>query len=59
MREVLEVGQTYVFQIVNYRPENKKMSFSFLGKPGEPYLNQPKTEEIKTEEAKETKAEEK
>ena len=52
MREVLEVGQTYVFQLVNYRPENKKMSFSFLGKPGEPYLNQPKTEEAKAEEAK-------
>ena len=52
MRDALETGQIYVFQIVNYRPENKKMSFSFLGKPGEPYLNQPKTEEAKTEEVK-------
>jgi len=36
MKELMEMGQTYVFQIVNYRPELKKLSFSFLGKPGEP-----------------------
>lgn len=35
MRETVETGQTYVFQIVNYKPEDKKMSFSLLGKPGE------------------------
>lgn len=36
MKETVEAGKTYVFQIVNYRPENKKLSFAFLGKQGEP-----------------------
>jgi len=36
MRETVEIGQTYIFQIVNYKPEDKKLSFSLLGKPGEP-----------------------
>lgn len=36
MRETVEAGRTYVFQIVNYKPEDKKLSFSLLGKPGEP-----------------------
>lgn len=45
MREIIEPGQQYVFQIVNYRPENKKMSFSFLGKPGEPLSKPIITEE--------------
>lgn len=35
MRETVEAGKTYVFQIVNYKPEDKKLSLSFLGKPGE------------------------
>lgn len=45
MRETVEVGQTYVFQIVNYKPEDKKLSFSLLGKPGEPPRTQPTAEE--------------
>lgn len=36
MKELMELGNTYVFQIINYKPELKKLSFSFLGKPGEP-----------------------
>ena len=48
MKELMELGKTYVFQIVNYRPELKKLSFSFLGKPGEPIqpkdLSEPKPE---------------
>ncbi|QQG42969.1 MAG: S1 RNA-binding domain-containing protein [Candidatus Giovannonibacteria bacterium] len=35
MREVISPGETYVFQIVNYKPEDKKLSLSFLGKNGE------------------------
>ena len=35
MRELIEAGETYMFQIVNYKPEDKKLSLSFLGKPGE------------------------
>lgn len=34
MKELMELGNTYVFQIINYKSELKKMSFSFLGKPG-------------------------
>ena len=36
MRELIEAGEAYMFQIVNYKPEDKKLSLSFLGKPGEP-----------------------
>ena len=35
MREMVSPGETYVFQIVNYKPEDKKLSLSFLGKNGE------------------------
>ncbi|MBI2023387.1 S1 RNA-binding domain-containing protein [Candidatus Giovannonibacteria bacterium] len=35
MREILKVGEHYVFQIMVYQPENKKLSLSYLGKPGE------------------------
>jgi len=53
MKEIFILGDTYVFQIMVYQPENKKLSLSYLGKPGEP--NKPK-EEIK-EEKTEAKAE--
>lgn len=36
MRELIETGKKYVFQIVVFQPENRKLSLSFLGKPGEP-----------------------
>jgi len=35
MREMVLVGESYFFQIVNYKPEDKKLSLSFLGKKGE------------------------
>ena len=47
MRELVETGKQYVFQIVVFQPENRKLSLSFLGKPGEP-IN-PKQEEPATD----------
>lgn len=35
MRETIESGKSYVFQIVVFQPENRKLSLSFLGKEGE------------------------
>ncbi|KKS99689.1 MAG: RNA binding S1 domain protein [Candidatus Giovannonibacteria bacterium GW2011_GWA1_43_15] len=35
MREMVLAGESYFFQIVNYKPEDKKLSLSFLGKKGE------------------------
>ena len=35
MREMVFAGESYFFQIVNYKPEDKKLSLSFLGKKGE------------------------
>ena len=35
MRELIETGNSYVFQIVNYKPEDRKLSLSLLQKPGE------------------------
>ncbi len=46
MRETIDAGKTYVFQIVNYKPEDKKLSFSLLGKPGEA----PKTPQTEAQE---------
>ena len=36
MRETVEVGKRYIFQIAVFHPEDRKLSLSFLGKPGEP-----------------------
>ncbi|OGF74765.1 hypothetical protein A3J56_01530 [Candidatus Giovannonibacteria bacterium RIFCSPHIGHO2_02_FULL_46_20] len=36
IRELVEAGKRYVFQIAVFQPENRKLSLSFLGKPGEP-----------------------
>ena len=36
MRECIEAGKKYVFQIAVFQPQNRKLSLSFLGKPGEP-----------------------
>lgn len=35
MREVVEVGKSYFFQILVFQPENRKLSLSFLGKDGQ------------------------
>lgn len=35
MRETVEANKSYVFQIVVFQPENKKLSLSFLSKEGE------------------------
>jgi small subunit ribosomal protein S1 len=35
MRETLQNGERYVFQIMVYQPENRKLSLSYLSKPGE------------------------
>lgn len=43
MRETVSPGETYVFQIVNYKPEDKKLSLSFLGKPGEAQAEEKKS----------------
>src|SRR3990167_2141537 len=46
MRELVEAGQTYVFQIAVFHPEDRKLSLSFLGKDGQAPadLNPPKKE---------------
>ncbi len=49
MREMIESGKTYVFQIAVFHPGDKKLSLSFLGKPGEPYVK-PIAESLKKEE---------
>ncbi len=48
MREMVEAGKRYVFQIVVFHPEDRKLSLSFLGKPGEPPIK-PMTEMPKEE----------
>lgn len=56
MREMVEAGKEYAFQIVVFRPEDRKLSFSFLGKPGEPLppkATEPKPAEKPAEERKE------
>ncbi len=35
MRDSIEANKSYVFQIVVFQPENRKLSLSFLGKDGE------------------------
>ncbi|MDP3935099.1 MAG: S1 RNA-binding domain-containing protein [Candidatus Giovannonibacteria bacterium] len=49
MREMVLAGESYFFQIVNYKPEDKKLSLSFLGKKGEAPVA-PKEENKKEEE---------
>ncbi len=50
MREMVEAGKRYVFQIVVFHPEDRKLSLSFLGKPGEPPIK-PMMEVAKEEKA--------
>ncbi|KKT41006.1 MAG: RNA binding S1 domain protein [Candidatus Giovannonibacteria bacterium GW2011_GWA2_44_13b] len=51
MRELVEAGQTYMFQIAVFHPEDRKLSLSFLGKDGQvpADLKPPKKEEAKEE----------
>src|SRR3989338_9136190 len=51
MREMVEAGQTYMFQIAVFHPEDRKLSLSFLGKDGQvpADLKPPKKEEAKEE----------
>ncbi len=41
MREMVEASKSYLFQILVFQPENRKLSFSFLGKEGAPLLKEP------------------
>ncbi len=36
MRELVETGKTYMFQIAVFHPTDRKLSLSFLGKDGQP-----------------------
>ena len=56
MRESVEAGKSYVFQIVVFQPENKKLSLSFLGKEGDDPKNA-KKEAHEDKEATDKKAE--
>jgi len=44
MREMVEANKEYMFQIMVFQPENRKLSMSFLGKDGE--LATKKTDEV-------------
>ena len=45
MKETVEIGKTYPFQVVVFQPDHHKLSLTFLGKEQEPI--QPVTEEKK------------
>ena len=44
MRETIEIGKTYPFQIVVFQPESHKLSLAFLGKDTAPSPKESKTE---------------
>ncbi|MEK9175193.1 MAG: S1 RNA-binding domain-containing protein [Patescibacteria group bacterium] len=56
MRETVESGKLYIFQIAVFQPENCKLSLSFLGKEGEAPRNL-KTEIEESKEEKKTEEE--
>ncbi len=56
MRETVESGKLYIFQIAVFQPENRKLSLSFLGKEGEAPRNL-KTEIEESKEEKKTEEE--
>src|SRR3990167_4442388 len=49
MRELVETGKSYVFQIAVFHPEDRKLSLSFLGKDGAAPSNPPAPEAKKEE----------
>ena len=49
MRELVETGKSYVFQIAVFHPEDRKLSLSFLGKDGAAKSNPPAPEAKKEE----------
>ena len=55
MRELVESGETYMFQIAVFHPEDHKLSLSFLGKDGQAPadLKPPKEEKAKEEKKEE------
>lgn len=58
MRETVESGKSYVFQIVVFQPENRKLSLSFLGKEGEAPRNlKAESAETREEQKKEERKE--